>query len=51
MVGWELNKYSNLHGNGSYKINTDSDKMEYSKWNSDQIDLTRTYKILEEMLF
>jgi uncharacterized lipoprotein YddW (UPF0748 family) len=31
-------------GNGSYKVNTDSDKMEYSKRNSNQIDLTRTYK-------
>jgi hypothetical protein len=48
---WKLNKYSIYIGNGSYKVNTDSDK----KWNipseiPNQIDLTRTYKTLEEML-
>jgi hypothetical protein len=31
-------------GNGSYKVNTDSDKMEYSSEIPNQIDLTRTYK-------
>jgi hypothetical protein len=35
----------------SYKVNTDSDKMEYSSEIPNQIDLTRTYKTLEEMLF
>jgi hypothetical protein len=51
MVVRKFNKYTIYIGNGSYKVNTDSDK----KWNiqseiPNQID-SRTYKTLEEMLF
>jgi hypothetical protein len=49
MVVWKFNKYTIYIGNGSYKVNTDSDKMEYSNEIPNQID-SWTYKTLEEML-